>query len=261
MEQRISACGYETGERAISALATDAACLVLTALLVRLLMTRGMASPDICAGASFGYSFLVGLTCSPHCLGMCGGVLLTQTAGAAKRAGQINTSAAYNGGRVISYTALGAIFGALGTVISYTVSIKSMVFTMLGLAIALMGLHMWGLLPGLSMLAGGQAVCRLSAGIKQHFVGRPLIVGLLTGLMPCGSLYVVWSAAMAGGSASAGAVTMLGFALGTVPLLALFGSFGALLPPRLTKYARKLGAVLVTAIGVKMLLTGLLLLR
>ena len=58
-----------------------------------------------------------------------------------------------------------------------------------------------------------------------------------------------------------GALFMLAFALGTVPLMLLFASLGALMPRSWTKYLRKLGAVFVTAMGATMLLAGLLLLR
>ena len=61
--------------------------------------------------------------------------------------------------------------------------------------------------------------------------------------------------------AGSGAAVMLAFALGTVPLLLAFAMLGALMPRAWTKYLRKLGAVLVTAMGLKMLLGGLLLLR
>ena len=44
-------------------------------------------------------------------------------------------------------------------------------------------------------------------------------------------------------------------------LMLLFASLGALLPRGWTKYLRKLGAVLVTSMGLKMLIGGLLLLR
>ena len=61
-------------------------------------------------------------------------------------------SLAYNGGRVLSYTAIGGIFGMLGTAIAYNMSVKSMVFTMVGLVVVLIGLNLWGLLPGLASL-------------------------------------------------------------------------------------------------------------
>ena len=118
---------------------------------------------------------------------------------------------------------------------------------------------MWGLLPALPSLPGEQnAACRLPYKLRHQ---TPLLVGLLTGLMPCGALYAAWLCAMSSGSAAKGALLMLAFALGTVPLMLLFALLGALLPRSWTKYLRKLGAVLVTSMGLKMLIGGLLLLR
>ena len=92
---------------------------------------------------------------------------------------------------------------------------------------------------------------------ETDFAGRPLVIGLFTGLMPCGSLYAMWLHAVSGGSAAYGAETMLAFALGTAPLLFLFGALGALIPKKWNKYFLKASAVLVTAMGLKMLITGL----
>ena len=50
---------------------------------------------------------------------------------------------------------------------------------------------------------------------------------------------------------------MLAFALGTAPLLFLFGALGALIPKKWNKYFLKASAVLVTSMGLKMLITGL----
>ncbi len=258
LERRIKALGYETGERSRAERLLDLGCAALTVLLVWLLLRWGGASPEI-GGASFGALFLVGLSTSPHCLGMCGGILLSACAGREGRKAQLGAALGYNGGRMISYTALGAVFGALGTVLTYTLSMKSMLFTMLGLVVALLGLNMWGLLPALPSLPGEQnAVCRLPDRFRSQ---TPLLVGLLTGLMPCGALYAAWLCAMSSGSAAKGALLMLAFSLGTVPLMLLFASLCALLPRGWTKVLRKLGAVLVTSMGLKMLIGGLLLLR
>ena len=258
LEKRIKALGYETGERSRAERLLDLGCVLLTILLVWLLLRWGGASPEI-GGASFGALFLVGLTTSPHCLGMCGGILLSACHGREGRKAQLGAALGYNGGRTLSYTALGAAFGALGTVLTYTLSMKSMLFTMLGLVVALLGLNMWGWLPALPSLPEEQGtVCRLPERLRRQ---TPLLVGLLTGFMPCGALYAAWLCAMSSGSASKGAVLMLAFALGTVPLMLLFASLGALLPRGWTKYLRKLGAVLVTSMGLKLLIGGLLLLR
>ena len=258
LESRIKALGYDTGERSYAERALDLGCAALTVLLVWLLLRWGGASPEV-GGASFGALFLVGLSTSPHCLGMCGGILLSACRGREGRKAQLGAALGYNGGRMLSYTALGAVFGALGTVLTYTLSMKSMLFTMLGLVVALLGLNMWGLLPALPSLPGEQnAVCRLPDKLRRQ---TPLLVGLLTGLMPCGALYAAWLCAMSSGNAAKGALLMLAFSLGTVPLMLLFASLGALLPHGWTKVLRKLGAVLVTSMGLKMLIGGLLLLR
>ena len=258
LEKRIKALGYETGERSRVERLLDLGCVLLTILLVWLLLRWGGVSHEI-GGASFGALFLIGLSTSPHCLGMCGGILLSACHGREGRKAQFGAALGYNGGRTLSYTALGAAFGALGTVLTYTLSMKSMLFTMLGLVVVLLGLNMWGLLPALLALPEelGTA-CRLPERIRHQM---PLLVGLLTGFMPCGALYAAWLCAMSSGSTAKGALLMLAFALGTVPLMLLFASLGALLPRGWSKYLRKLGAVLVTSMGLKMLIGGLLLLR
>ena len=258
LELRIRALGYDTGERSCAERMLDLSCIVLTLLLVWLLLYWGGASPEI-GSASLGALFLIGLSTSPHCLGMCGGVLLSACAGYEDKKAQFGAALFYNGGRTISYTALGAAFGALGTVLTYTLSMKSMIFTMMGFIVFLLGLNMWGLLPALPSLPGEQGTaCSLPGKLRRQ---TPLLVGLLTGLMPCGALYAAWLCAMSSGSAEEGAALMLSFALGTVPLMLLFASLGALMPRGWTKYLRKLGAVLVTSMGLKMLISGLLLLR
>ena len=258
LETHIKALGYDTGELSRAERLLDFGCVLLTGLLAWLLLRWGGASPEI-GVASFSALFLVGLSTSPHCLGMCGGILLSACRGRKSGKALFGAALAYNGGRTVSYTALGASFGALGTVLTYTLSMKSMLFTMLGLVVALLGLNMWGLLPALPSLPGEQgAACRLPDKIRRQ---TPLLVGLLTGLMPCGALYAAWLCAMSSGSTGKGALLMLAYALGTVPLMLLFALLGTLLPGSWTKYLRKLGAVLVTSMGLKMLIGGLLLLQ
>ncbi len=255
IQKHLSDAGYETGDRGLHGLVSDILCLLLTGLLTWLLLGASPYTADLNEYAGFGAVFLVGLLTSPHCLGMCGGILLGTSA---QSRSPLIASLAYNGGRVLSYTGVGAIFGALGAVISYSMSVKSMVFTMAGLAVALLGLNLWGLLPELRALFPEQATfCRFPQETQKRFAGRPLLIGLLTGVMPCGSLYAMWLHAISGGSALSGAASMLAFSLGTVPLLFLFGALGALIPKKWNKYFGKASAVLVTAMGIKMLIMGL----
>ena len=255
VQKRLAENGYQSGDRGLSGVALDGLCLALTLLLTWLLLGSSHHSMELGNSAGFGAAFLLGLMTSPHCLGMCGGILLGNCA---QNRSPALASLAYNVGRILSYTAIGGIFGALGTVIAYSMSVKSMVFTMAGLVVVLIGLNLWGLLLGLASLFPLQpSFCQLPTQTQKRFASRPLVIGLFTGLMPCASLYAMWLHAVSGGSAAYGAESMLAFALGTAPLLFLFGALGALIPKKWNKYFLKASAVLVTAMGLKMLITGL----
>ena len=155
-------------------------------------------------------------------------------------------------------TAPSALCGALGAVITYTPNIKSMVFTVAGALVLLIGLRMAGILPGLrSTETELPGACSLNARTRRRFAGRPLIIGLLTGVMPCGALSAMWLCAMSSGSAARGALVMLVFSLGTVPLLFLFGALQSFLPRGWMKYIVKGSAVLVVTLGLSMLVKGI----
>jgi sulfite exporter TauE/SafE len=69
------------------------------------------------------------------------------------------------------------------------------------------------------------------------------------GLVPCGFLMTIEIQALASGSATAGAVTMLVFAIGTVPALAVFGLASGVLGLRARGWLSRAGAVLVILLG------------
>lgn len=182
--------------------------------------------------------------------------MLTQSGGGGGHSAAAS-AALYNAGRVISYTVMGAVFGALGNVISYDRAFKSMLFTLSGAAVVLVGLRMWGV-PFLRRLrAQLNPPCALPSGVKRRAFGRPLAVGLATGLMPCGALSAMWLLSASAGSAAKGMLSMLVFALGTVPAMLAFGSLGALIPKRYNKYMLKASTVLIVALGIVLMMKGI----
>ena len=239
LRQVLTNAGYPPGTHGMGGVVVDGICLALVGVLYwglpKLLML--VKIPALADNASLGLVFLVGLLTSTHCIGMCGGILLAQTTDArgvtsrSKRG--LIASAAYNGGRVVSYTAVGAL-------------------------VLLIGLRMAGILPGLrSAETELPGACSLNARTRRRFAGRPLIIGLLTGVMPCGALSAMWLCAMSSGSAARGALVMLVFSLGTVPLLFLFGALQSFLPRGWMKYIVKGSAVLVVTLGLSMLVKGI----
>lgn len=192
--------------------------------------------PQAESGAGFGVLFVIGLLSGVHCIGMCGGIMLTQ-----------KNAVAYNAGRLLSYTALGAMFGALGTVITYDAQFKSMLFTICGGLVVIVGLMMWGI-PFLRQISPELTKpCRFKGS-------RPLVIGLLTGLMPCGALASMWLFAAASGSAAKGAESMFTFGLGTCVFML---AFGALVPAKYNKYILKSGTVLIVTLGLILMTKGI----
>ena len=158
----------------------------------------------------------------------------------------------YNGGRLLSYTLTGAVFGALGTFISYDLQVRSMLLTVCGLLVVLIGLKMWGV-PFLR---------RISPELTRpcRFRGKAFAVGLLTGLMPCGALSSMWILAASSGSWTGGAASMLAFGAGTCVFMLLFGLLGAFIPKRYNKYLLKGSTILIVALGLSLMTKGIRLL-
>ncbi len=217
------------------------------------------------AGMGYGMLLLIGILTSVHCVAMCGGICLTQTVSAknigtekANRFMTVRPSLLYNLGRVISYTVIGGIVGALGSVVSFSGPMKGAVQLLAGSFMIIMGLNLLNIFPWLR---------RLNPRMPKFVVKKlnplrsrsnsPLYIGLLNGLMPCGPLQAMQLYALSTGSPVKGAISMFLFSIGTVPLLFLFGALGSLLNRKYTKRMMTVSAVLVVFLGVFMLRNGL----
>jgi sulfite exporter TauE/SafE len=218
--------------------------------------------------------FVVGLAGGfGHCIAMCGpltaasalatGATRSSAGGRGRgRAGTIALwQAAYHGGRLLTYTAIGALLGALGSVWAlrgvlgpaqrWVWLTAGMLMIVMGLAAAgapLLGRLGRGLESGSGIATAGWfgRAFRWLAG-RGAWAAVPL--GMLNGLMPCGFLMSIEASALAAGSPGLGAATMLAFGLGTVPALAGFGAASGLLGVRGRAWLLYLGGAVVVALG------------
>lgn len=202
---------------------------------------------------SYGMLFVTGLLTSVHCVAMCGGIGLSQSMTGVKKA-SFRPVLQYHFGRLVSYTALGAILGAVGALagglggISYW--LQGALKLLAGTAMLFMGLNMLELLPRLPRSSGRHIRLPRPKGLP------PFGIGLLNGFMPCGPLQSMLLLALASGSALRGGLSMLCFSLGTMPLLLGFASVTAWLGKRFTGAVLSCGAVLITVFGLSMLSQG-----
>ncbi len=196
------------------------------------------------AGAVTLAALVTGLIGSIHCVGMCGGIVasLAWQRGATVSRIPIRTNAAtsgvarqfaFNGGRIATYAALGALAGgvsAAGIAIGGGYILRESLYLAAQLLMILLGIHLSGLLQPLAVLERGGA--RLWKKVQPLAVQmlpvespwRAFVLGTFWGCLPCGMIYSMLLTAMTAGSPAGGAAVMLAFGIGTMPALFLVGS-------------------------------------
>ncbi len=221
------------------------------------------AFPEAREGMGYGMLFVIGLLTSVHCVAMCGGINLSQcTAYVSKttncdRLSNFRPSFLYNFGRVLSYTVIGGLVGALGSVVSFSGTGKGIVAVIAGIFMVIMGLNMLDVSPWLKRISLQiPAVLRLKMSEKKSGEG-PFYVGLLNGLMPCGPLQAMQIYALSTGDPVKGALSMMIFSLGTVPLMFGLGTLSSLLTKKYTVKMMKTSAVLMVVLGIMMFSNGM----
>lgn len=218
--------------------------------------------PTVSQSMGYGLIFVVGLLTSLHCIAMCGGIVLSQGISAASPLQshvrtRLMPSLMYNSGRVVSYTIIGGIVGALGSLFSLSTVLKGVMPVIAGAFMLFLGVRMLGIVPWLSRLKiriPGIAGHKVSAAASRR---GPFVVGLLNGLMPCGPLQTMQVYALGTGSFLAGALSMFLFSLGTVPLLMGFGAISSFLSAKFSRKMLKASGVLVIVLGLVMFTRGL----
>lgn len=211
----------------------------------------------------YGMMFVIGLVTSVHCVAMCGGINLSQCIprnGNDKESGRFSAlrpAFLYNLGRVISYTIVGFIVGALGSVITFSNTAQGGLKLVAGVFMVIMGINMLGIFPWLRKFNPRMPKIFASKINTEKVKSRSsFIVGLLNGLMPCGPLQAMQIYALSTGSPFAGALSMFLFSIGTVPLMFGLGALSSVLSKKFTKKVMTVGAVLVAVLGLSMFSQG-----
>ena len=219
--------------------------------------------------------FLIGLLGGVHCVGMCGGIvsafsvatpsrrpfpvaIVTRTRWISLAADGGLRVLAFNAGRIGSYMIAGAMAGVLGSVptMIHIASLQTAGYWLANLMLVALGLTLMNAWHGLSRVeAAGQWVWRrlqplIGKLLPVERVWQATALGGLWGWVPCGMVYSVLMTALLTGSASQGALVMLAFGLGTLPLLFSIGVLGTRLQAALQRpVVRLLAGGLVLVFG------------
>lgn len=221
--------------------------------------------------------FFASLTGSPHCAGMCGGFVAFISGRAERRP---LAHFAYHIGRMLSYVILGIIAGLLGKALDNLALLaglqraSALVAGVLMISWGIGGLFfrrrfsgtgssssfLLGKLAGLYhrlMKAGNpidsgesKSAGPTSLGYSRgNWTLRAFSIGGLSGLMPCGFLHIFTLAAATTASPLKGAIVMLTFWLGTVPMLGLVGAGSEF-------FVKKLGRFVPVATSLMLIFAG-----
>jgi hypothetical protein len=160
-------------------------------------------------------SFVFGAANSLHCACMCGPFALLIHGG-------IRGAAAYHSGRLLAYGVFGIGLGAVGASLGAAELRTPTAIVAFVLAGGILLLLFGGQRGALRVPGLAELVPRLLARARGlQGTQRALLIGLLTPLLPCGLLWAAFAAAAVAGSPLGGGSVMVGFAAGSLPLLAI----------------------------------------
>jgi sulfite exporter TauE/SafE len=146
-------------------------------------------------------AFTVGLATSLHCAGMCGPLACAVGA----------KPLTYHGSRAIAYPLVGALCGGFGQVVSSFLDSPPMRLAPWAMVVVLLGIAL-GLEKRLPQPRWLKRLM-IQARLRQN-------LGFLTPLLPCGPLWMMFGVAAVSASAVSGALLLLAFVAGTIPLYA-----------------------------------------
>lgn len=226
------------------------------------------------SAAELSVLFGLGLVSSLHCVQMCGPVVVSfsLSSGHRRASQQVATHLAYNVGRVVTYSLLGAVAGLTGQVFDlagHLAGVENVVAIFAGALMIVAGLLMLDLLPHrwlqrFDPLRHTTKFLRpLGSRIASPTVGSKFVLGLMLGFLPCGLIYAALLKAMAAGAPLAGSLTMLAFGLGTVGALFALGVLSSAFSLKLARlnasgWGSRLTAVSVALLGAVLVWRGVM---
>src|SRR5580704_14948322 len=216
---------------------------------------------------SYGLVFVIGLVASvSSCIAVTGGLLVAVAAKYNETTANLTPMRRmkpliyFNAGRVLSYTLLGGVIGALGSALTLSPQINGVLSIIASVVMILLGLQMLKLLPALTRFlptmpkAFGHNIHDLA---ERDANGGAFVLGTLTFFLPCGFTQALQLYVLAKGSFAIGALTMLAFALGTLPALLSLSMLSSFATGARQRYFLKLAGAAVVLLGIFNIESGL----
>ncbi len=162
---------------------------------------------------------------------------------------KIQPNLIFNAGRLVSYGFLGAILGAIGGKLNFSLKFGPVLIILVSIIMIFSAFHLFGFRAFRKFqLTMPKLITRIIAN-EANFKGRyaPFLTGALTFFLPCGFTITAQGVALVSGNAIQGGLIMFLFALGTLPTLLLIGLSSAKFSqkPRLFNSFLRVSGVLI----------------
>ena len=207
-----------------------------------------------------GSAFVMGLAGSLHCIGMCGPLALSLPVSHDNNLSRISGGLIYNSGRILSYAAMGLLFGSLGSLVIAT-KWQSGLSIVLGIIILLYLLFPKKYLHFSTSTILGKPFMLLRQQLGKLFQSKRLssllFIGVLNGFLPCGLVYLALTSSVISASPVNGGMFMLFFGLGTFPMMFATVLMGNYLNQSLRQKIHKAVPALLFFMAVLLILRGM----
>lgn len=197
------------------------------AVLFVFLQKLGIVNLINTSNVSYGTAFMIGIIASlSTCMAVVGGLVLSMSATFAREGDKVRPQILFHAGRIASFFILGGVIGALGSAFTLGTTGTFVLGLFVGLVMLLLGINLLDVFPSLSRFqpAMPKFLAKHALGVSElnHWL-TPLLVGVATFFLPCGFTQAMQLYSLTTGNFLTGGLTMLSFALGTLPVLALIG--------------------------------------
>jgi sulfite exporter TauE/SafE/copper chaperone CopZ/plastocyanin len=197
------------------------------------LLERATSVSTLAASGSLLVIALIGVVASVStCAAVVGSVAIGLGAAAGSNPQRWRVQGAFNVGRIVGFAVLGAVMGAMGSVLALSPVVIGIAMIASAAVMALVGLRLTGASPrveGWGVRLPGRWTARVTSLAQGRAgLGRAALVGAATFILPCGFTQAVQIYAIGTANPATAAAVMAVFAIGTTPGLMAIGMASAL---------------------------------
>ncbi|NNK72043.1 MAG: sulfite exporter TauE/SafE family protein [Flavobacteriaceae bacterium] len=192
---------------------------------------------------------------------MCGPIAFMLPVDRSNNIRRVSQVSVYHIGRLISYSAIGLLFGWLGQGL-FLFGIQQQLSIIIGLIMILIVILPIKVLSRISLTKPlyriiSKIKSAMGSALKKKSPDTLLTIGFLNGFLPCGLVYMAAIGSVASGEVWKGGLYMLLFGLGTVPMMTGAIYFSKLIGQRTRNNIRRVIPVFIVIIGILFILRGL----